>query len=171
MWHLGGKVRVATKMVNRQCGANWSDDETWIIIRIHDEESFKTILWGTPVNEHVYEDIAKILSPFSYNPKEKENNLKLWKCHVLTTYTSIQFVNTAHSYDIYTITEIDIGPELSTAAADQIFLWICKQLQDQTDSVPFFRTKFIWSGPEFGLVRCGYLNGALITTCILHVFY
>ena len=34
LWHLAGKVRVATKMANRQGGANWSNDETWIIIRI-----------------------------------------------------------------------------------------------------------------------------------------
>ena len=31
---FGEKVRVATKMANCQCGANWSNDETWIIIRI-----------------------------------------------------------------------------------------------------------------------------------------
>ena len=31
---LAGKVRVATKMANRQPGVNWSNDETWIIIRI-----------------------------------------------------------------------------------------------------------------------------------------
>ena len=49
-----------------------------------------------------YEDIAKILSLFSY-PKQKENKMKPWKRHVLTTYTGIQFVNTADSYDIYTI--------------------------------------------------------------------
>ena len=53
-----------------------------------------------------------------------------------------------------------MGPELSTAAADQNFAWICKQHQDLIGSVLIFRTKIIWSGPEFGLVRCGYLNAA-----------
>ena len=53
-----------------------------------------------------------------------------------------------------------MGPELSTAAADQTFAWICKQHQDLIVSVLIFRTKIIWSGPEFGLVRCGYLNAA-----------
>ena len=31
---FGGKSQRATKMANRQHGANWSNDETWIIIRI-----------------------------------------------------------------------------------------------------------------------------------------
>ena len=53
-----------------------------------------------------------------------------------------------------------MGPELSTAAADQNFAWICKQYQDLIGSILIFRTKFIWSGQEFGLVRCGYLNAA-----------
>ena len=53
-----------------------------------------------------------------------------------------------------------MGPELSTAAADQNFAWICKQHQDLIGSVLIFRTKIIWSGPEFGLVLCGYLNAA-----------
>ena len=30
---FGEKVRVATKMANRQRGANWSDDEIWIIYK------------------------------------------------------------------------------------------------------------------------------------------
>ena len=55
-----------------------------------------------------------------------------------------------------------MGPELSTAAADQNFAWICKQHQDLIGSVLVFRTKIIWSGPEFGLVRCGYLNAAYV---------
>ena len=55
-----------------------------------------------------------------------------------------------------------MGPELSTAAADQNFAWICKQHQDLIGSVLIFRTKIIWSGPEFGLVRCGYLNAASV---------
>ena len=54
-----------------------------------------------------------------------------------------------------------MGPDLSTAAADQNFAWICKQYQDLIGSVLIFRTKIIWSGPEFGLVRCGYLNAAI----------
>ena len=58
--------------------------------------------------------------------------------------------------------ETDMGPELSTAAADQNFARICKQHQDLIGSVLIFRTKIIWSGPEFGLVRCGYLNAAII---------
>ena len=53
-----------------------------------------------------------------------------------------------------------MGPEIPTAAADQNFAWICKQHQDLIGSEPSFRTKIIWSGPEFGLVRCGYLNAA-----------
>ena len=86
---MAGKIRVATEMTNWQRGANWSADETWIIIRSYSEESVQTMLRGTWVNKHVYEDIAKILkeqhgiekqsefvtcqlSPFSY-PKEKEN--------------------------------------------------------------------------------------------------
>ena len=56
-----------------------------------------------------------------------------------------------------------MGPELSTAAADQNFAWICKQHQDLIGSVLIFRTKIIWSGPEFGLVRCGYLNASINT--------
>ena len=55
-----------------------------------------------------------------------------------------------------------MGPEIPTAAADQNFAWICKQHQDLIDSVLIFRTKIIWSGPEFGLVRCGYLNTAIV---------
>ena len=53
-----------------------------------------------------------------------------------------------------------MGPELSTAATDQNFAWIWKQHQDLIGSVLIFRTKIIWSGPEFGLVRSGYLNAA-----------
>ena len=56
--------------------------------------------------------------------------------------------------------ETDMGPELSTAAADRIFPKICIQHQDLIDSVLVFRTKIIWTGPEFGLVRRGYLNAA-----------
>ena len=55
-----------------------------------------------------------------------------------------------------------MGPELSTAAADQHFAWICKQHQYLIGLVLIFRTKIIWSGPEFGLVRCGYLNTAIV---------
>ena len=67
-----------------------------------------------------------------------------------------------------------MGPEIPTAAADQNFVWICKQHQDLIGTVLIFRTKIIWSGPEFGLVRCGYLNAAIekssdITS--LEVFY
>ena len=57
-----------------------------------------------------------------------------------------------------------MGPELSTAAADQNFAWICKQHQDLIGSVLIFRTKNVWSEPEFGLVRCGYLNTAYLGT-------
>ena len=53
-----------------------------------------------------------------------------------------------------------MGPEIPTAAADQTFVWICKQHQDLIGSALSFRTKIIWSRPEFGLVRCGYLNAA-----------
>ena len=53
-----------------------------------------------------------------------------------------------------------MGPEIPTAAADQNFAWICKQHQDLIGSALSYRTKIIWSGPEFGLVRCGYLNAA-----------
>ena len=49
---------------------------------------------------------------------------------------------------------------ISTAAADQNFVWICKPHQDLIGSVLISRTKIIWSGPEFGLVQCGYLNAA-----------
>ena len=59
--------------------------------------------------------------------------------------------------------EIDMGPEIPTATADKNFAWICKQHQDLIGSVLIFRTKIIWSGPEFGLVRCGYLNAAIMT--------
>ena len=61
-----------------------------------------------------------------------------------------------------------MGPELSTAAADQNFAWICKQQQDLIGSVLIFGTKIIWSGPEFGLVRCGYLNAAIIASSYKH---
>ena len=57
-----------------------------------------------------------------------------------------------------------MGPDLSTAAADQNFAWICQQHQDLIDSVLSFRTKIIWSGPEFGLVQCGYLNAAIVSS-------
>ena len=59
--------------------------------------------------------------------------------------------------------ETDMGAELSPAAADQNFAWICKQQQDLIGLVLIFRTKIIWSGPEFGLVRCGYLNTVNVT--------
>ena len=62
-----------------------------------------------------------------------------------------------------------MGPEIPTAAADQNFAWICKQHQDLIGSVLSFRTKIIWSGPEFGLVRCGYLNAAIVTNVLLPV--
>ena len=57
-----------------------------------------------------------------------------------------------------------MGPELSTAAADQNFAWICIQHQDLRviGSILIFRTKIIWSGPEFGLVRSGYLYAASV---------
>ena len=63
-----------------------------------------------------------------------------------------------------------MGPEIPTAAADQNFAWICKQHQDLIGSVLSFRTKIIWSGPEFGLVRCGYLNaGNVVTSTLLRI--
>ena len=46
------KVWVATKTANRQCDANWLDNETWILIRIYSEESVQTMLRGTQVNGH-----------------------------------------------------------------------------------------------------------------------
>ena len=92
-------------------------------------------------------------SPFCY-PKVKENKMKAWKLHVLTTHTVCK-----HCWLI--CYETDMGPEIPTAAADQNFAWICKQHQDLIGSVLSFRTKIIWSGPEFGLVRCGYLNAAI----------
>ena len=92
--------------------------------------------------------------PFRY-PKVKENKMKLWKCHVLTTLSVCKHCWLTHY-------ETDMGPELSTAAADQNFAWICKQHQDLIGSVLIFTTKTIWSGSEFGLVRCGYLNAAIV---------
>ena len=59
-----------------------------------------------------------------------------------------------------------MGPELSTEATDQNLAWICKQHQDLIGSVLTFRTKIIWSGPEFGLVPCGYLNAADVISLI-----
>ena len=82
----------------------------------------------------------------------------LKKHHVLTTHTVCK-----HCWLIRY--ETDMGPELSTAAADQNFAWICKQHQDLIDSVVIFRTKIIWSGPEFGLVLSGYLNAAQDFCC------
>ena len=93
-------------------------------------------------------------SPFCY-PKVKENKMKPWKRHVSTTHTVCK-----HCWLICYVT--DMGPEIPTAAADQNFAWICKQHQDLIGSEPSFRTKIIWSGPEFGLVRCGYLNAAIV---------
>ena len=93
-------------------------------------------------------------SLFCY-PKVKENKMKLWKRHVLTTHTVCK-----HRWLI--CYETDMGPEIPTAA-DQNFAWICKQHQDLIGSVLSFRTKIIWSGPEFSLVRCGYLNAAIVT--------
>ena len=90
-------------------------------------------------------------SPFCY-PKVKENKMKPWKRHVLTTHTVCK-----HCWLI--CYETDMGPEIPTAAADQNFAWICKQQQDLIGSVLSFRTKII--GPEIGLVRCGYLNAVL----------
>ena len=63
-----------------------------------------------------------------------------------------------------------MGPEIPTAAADQNFAWICKQHQDLIGSEPSFRTKIIWSGPEFGLVRCGYLNAANVNLNLYDIF-
>ena len=93
-------------------------------------------------------------SPFYY-PKVKENKMKPWKHHVLTTHTVCK-----HCWLI--CYETDMGPEIPTAVADQNFAWIYKQHQDLIGSVLSFRTKIIWSRPEFGLVRCGYLNAAII---------
>ena len=95
-------------------------------------------------------------SSFCY-PKVKENKMKLWKRHVLTTHTVCKHCGLI-------CYETDMGPEIPTAAADQNFAWICKQHQDLIGSVLIFRTKIIWSGPEFGLVRCGYLNTANVTS-------
>ena len=92
-------------------------------------------------------------SLFCY-PEVKENKMKPWKRHVLTTHTVCK-----HCWLIRF--ETDMGPELSTAAADQN---LCQQHQDLIGSVLIFRTKFIWSRPEFGLVRCGYRNAAIICT-------
>ena len=82
---------------------------------------------------------------------QKENKMKPWKRHVLITHTVCK-----NCWLICYAT--DMGPEIPTAAADQKFVWICKQHQD----VLSFRTKIIWSGPEFGLVLCGYLHAANI---------
>ena len=101
--------------------------------------------------------------PFCY-PKVKKNKMKPSKRYVLTTYTVCK-----HCWLIRY--ETDIGPELSTAAADQNFAWICKQHQDLIGSVLIFRTKIIWSGPEFGLVRCGYPNAANIFLLMFNTFY
>ena len=82
-------------------------------------------------------------SSFCY-PKVNENKMKPWKRHVLTTHTICK-----HSWLIRY--ETDMGPELSTAAADQNVAWICKQpgpngfgtnFQEQNYLV---RTR-IWSG-------------------------
>ena len=62
-----------------------------------------------------------------------------------------------------------MGPEIPTAAADQNFAWICKQHRDLIGSVLSFRAKIIWSGPEFGLVRCGYLNTAIYIPFIYYI--
>ena len=62
--------------------------------------------------------------------------------------------------------ETDMGPELSTIAVDQNFAWIYKQHQDLIGLVLIFRTKMIWSWPEFGLVRCGYLNAAIKSSSV-----
>ena len=83
--------------------------------------------------------------------------MKLWKRHVLTTHTVCKHCGLI-------CYETDMGPEIPTAAADQNFAWVCKQHQDLIGSVLIFRTKIIWSGPEFGLVRCGYLNTANVTS-------
>ena len=95
-------------------------------------------------------------SPFCY-PKVKENKMKPWKRHVLTKHTVCK-----HCWLI--CYETDMEPELSTAAADQNFTWICKQHQDPIGLVLIFRTKIIWSEPEFGLVQCGYLNTANVSS-------
>ena len=87
-------------------------------------------------------------------PKVKENKMKPWKSHALTTHTVCK-----HCWLIRY--ETDMGPELSTAAADHNFVCICKQHQDLIGLVLIIRTKIIWSGPAFGLVRCGYLNAAI----------
>ena len=62
-----------------------------------------------------------------------------------------------------------MGPEIPTAAVDQNFASICKQHRDLIGSVLSCRTKIIWSGPEFGLVRCGYLNAAIYIPFIYYV--
>ena len=79
-------------------------------------------------------------------PKVKEYKMKPWKRHVWTTHTVCK-----HCWLISY--ETDMGPELSSAAADQNFAWICKQHQDLIGSVLIFRTKIIWSRPEFCLVQ------------------
>ena len=99
--------------------------------------------------------------PFCYS-KVKENKMKPWKCHVLTTHTVCK-----HCWLL--CYETDMGPGLSTAAANQNFAWICKQYRDLIGSLLIFRTKIIWSRPEFGLVWCGYLNAA-IRIALAHMF-
>ena len=61
-----------------------------------------------------------------------------------------------------------MGPEIPTctAAADQNFAWICKHHQDLIGLVLSFRTKIIWSGPEFDPVRCGYMYLNAATVCV-----
>ena len=120
-------------MANQQRGANWSDDEIWIIIRLYGEESVQTMR-GTRVNKRVYEDIAKILkAQHGIEKKCQQCRLKIRKLKQKYKKENDKTSN------IYTVTEIDMGPELSTAVADQNFALICKQLQDQIGSVLFFQ--------------------------------
>ena len=88
-------------------------------------------------------------SPLCY-PKGKENKMKPWKCHVLTTSLLTHMLwNWYGSWNTY------------CSSRPKFCMDIYKQHQDLIGSVLSFRTKIIWSGPEFGLVRCGYLNAAI----------
>ena len=84
-----------------------------------------------------------VMCQFCY-PTVKENKMKLWKRHVLTTDTVCK-----HWWHIRY--ETDMGPELSTAAADQNFAWMA------------LFTKLVWCGPNpyrtTVRTKFGYVNG------------
>ena len=140
--------------VNAHCSADKTKCLTFGGKSQSSNKNGESAMWWKLVGRQILDNYKKL------RWRVRENKMKPWKCHVLTTCTGKQFVNTADSYDIYIVPETDMGPELSTVAADQNFAWICKQLLDQIGSVLFFRT--IWSGTMWISKRAHYCQSLMM---------